>query len=198
MATPSRYSHLRHIRALWRHQVWSRWIGSVWAAIGVFTFLRDDFLQPTDEQGWKVINMIPHLSLAWWLFGFAMIFAVGIFEASFRLANVLHTEMEESKDNRKTTRNYLAGFHDEGQSLMARCIDKDSSPQSDSDNWANNVEAFLINNLDASYVTRFRDGANIMQSIPPGMTFTSPNYNLWSGLRVRVIRLNEFIKELSS
>jgi hypothetical protein len=191
-------SHLRHIRALWHHQVWTRWIGSVWAAIGVFTFLRDDIFEPTDEQWWKVINMIPHLPVAWWLFGFAAIFAIGIFEASFRLVNELNTEIEGNKDDRKNLRNYLAEFHHEGQSLMTRCIDKDSKPQIDSDSWAKKVEAFLINNLDASYVTRFRDDSNIAPMMPGGMTFTSPNYNLWGGLRVRVIRLNEFIKELSS
>jgi hypothetical protein len=197
MATPSRYSHVRHIRALWRHQVWTRWIGSVWAAIGVFTFLRDEFFQPRDEQRWKVINMIPHFSLAWWLFGFAAIFAIGIFEASFRLTNELNAEIEGNKDNRKNLRNYLAEFHHEGQSLMTRCIDKDSQPQIDSDNWAKKVETFLINNLDTSYVTRFRDDSNTTPMMPGGMTFGSPNLGLYRGLRVRVTRLNEFIKELS-
>jgi hypothetical protein len=57
--------------------------------------------------------------------------------------------------------------------------------------------ALIINNLDASYVTRFRDGSDIAPMIPGGVTFGSPNLSLWGGLRVRVIRLNEFIKELS-
>ena len=48
--------------------------------------------------------MIPHLSLAWWLFGFAVIFAVGIFEASFRLSGALYAEIASLTDNRKNVR----------------------------------------------------------------------------------------------
>jgi hypothetical protein len=102
MATPSRHSYLRHIRALWRYQVWTRWFGGAWAVLGVFTFFRDEILQPTDEQRWRVINMIPHLPLAWWLFGFAMIFTAGIFEASFRLSRELHDEISSLIDEKKS------------------------------------------------------------------------------------------------
>lgn len=104
----------------------------------------------------------------------------------------------EQLNNRKSKRVGLARLLDAGQVLMSRCLDQLSSPQVDADSWAASVETFLKSYLDDSYVTRFRDGSNITQSLPNGMTFTSPNYNLWSGLRVRVIRLSEFIKELSS
>ena len=92
-----------------RHRL-NRWIGGGWAVLGVGTFLRDEFLQPTDEQRWRVINMIPHLSLAWWLFGFAVIFAVGIFEASFRLSGALYAEIASLTDNRKNLRVNWLGF----------------------------------------------------------------------------------------
>jgi len=111
--------------------------------------------------------------------------------------DALKAQIEQS-NNRKSKREGLAQFLHDGQVLMGRCADQSSSPQIDADSWAGKVETFLKSYLDDSYVIRFRDGANIMQSIPDGMTFTSPNYNLWRGLRVRVVRLNEFIKELSS
>ena len=101
MATPGKYSRFRHIRSLWGHQIWTRWFGGVWAALGAFTFFRDEFFEPTDEQKWRIINMIPHLSLAWWLCGVAVIFAVGIFEASFRLSRQLHGEIDSLTDNGK-------------------------------------------------------------------------------------------------
>jgi hypothetical protein len=153
-------------------------------------------------------------SVSNWVLSF-VIYAVGswavLFVASFILIapyrswqKVTITASAEKKradalNNRKGARVALAQFHHGGQTLMNRCLDKDvESPNNDADNWANNVETFLINNLDASYVTRFRDGSDISPLIPGGMTFGSPNLNLWGGLRVRVIRLNEFIKELST
>jgi hypothetical protein len=148
MATPSRYSRLRHIRALWRHQVWTRWIGGAWAALGVFIFLRDEFLQPTDEQKWRVTNMIPHLSLACWLCGFAVIFAAGIFEASFWLSRELHDQIEALTDNRKSVRVELARFCRDGQSLMTKCLERGSEPPiRDANDWAGTWKSFSLINL---------------------------------------------------
>jgi hypothetical protein len=161
------------------------------------------------------------LTSVWnWVLSFA-IYAVGswavLFVASFILiapyrswqkvtlaaaaergrVDALKAQIEQS-NNRKSKRVGLADLLNDGEVLMSRCMDQSSSPQIDADSWAGKAETFLKSYLDDSYVKRFRNGANIMQSIPNGMPFTSPNYNLWSGLRIRVIRLDEFIKELSS
>jgi hypothetical protein len=105
----------------------------------------------------------------------------------------------DALDNRKGARVELAQFHHGGQILMNRCLDKDAQPPNDAANiWAKNVEEFLTKNLDESYITRFHDGSNIMSVIPTAGPFSQDSLNLWSGLRIRVIRMNEFIKELST
>ena len=96
--------------------------------------------------------MIPHLSLAWWLCGFAVIFAAGIFEASFWLSRELHNEIEALTDNRKSVRVELARFCRDGQSLMTKCLERGSEPPiRDANDWGRNVESFLINKLDESF-----------------------------------------------
>jgi hypothetical protein len=151
VATPSKYSRFRHFVALWRHQVWTPLLGGVWTALGMFTFLRDEFFEPTDEKKWRIISVIPHLPLSWWLCGVAVIFALGIFEASFRLSKDFQAEIASLTDNRKHVRIALAGFHQRGPELMSRCLDKSSEPPSDDANmWAQDVERFMHDNLDDS------------------------------------------------
>jgi len=105
----------------------------------------------------------------------------------------------DTLDNRKGARVALSQFHHGGQLLMNRCLDKIAQPPNDDASiWAQDVESFLTVNLDESYVTRFRDVSNIMSVIPTGGPFSQDSLNLWSGLRVRVIHLNEFIKEMSA
>jgi hypothetical protein len=142
--------------------------------------------------------MIPHLSLAWWLCGFGVIFAVGIFEASFRLSRKLHDEIEAITDNRKSVRVELARFCRDGQSPMTKCLERGSEPPiRDANDWGRNVESFLINKLDESYVVRFRHRAHAMDVRPVG-EFTAESIAVWSALRIAVINMNEFIKEFST
>jgi hypothetical protein len=198
MATPNGYSHLRHVRALWRHQVWTRWIGGVWAALGVFTFFRDEFLQPTDEQRWKIINMIPHLPLSWWLFGLALIFAVGIFEASFRLSREMYSTIASLTDEKKSVRIELSGLYKDGQSLMSRClVEQAALSESDAMRWLQEVEEFIGKKLDESYLARFNDTSGASDLRPVGK-FSNESIILWQFIRLRVTHLNEFIKELSA
>jgi hypothetical protein len=198
MATPSRHGRLKHVRALWRHQIWTRWVGIVWAALGVFTFLRDDIFEPTDEQRWRIINLIPHLPLVWWLCGLAVIIGYGIFEASFRLSRELHNEIAALTDNRKSVRVELARFCQKGQLLMAKCLELGSAPPIiDANDWARDVEIFLHNKLDESYVVRFKDRSNAMDVRPVG-AFNEESIAVWRAPRIWVMHMNEFIKEFST
>lgn len=61
------------------------WLETVWLLIGILVFFRDDIVVPHNEGAWKVANMIPHISLAWWIAGSFVILAMWAFEASFRL-----------------------------------------------------------------------------------------------------------------
>ncbi len=59
-----------YFRLLWREGVWGKWIGLAYSLAGLYVFIRDEFWRPTNTTGkWSIINMIPHLSLAWWFFG---------------------------------------------------------------------------------------------------------------------------------
>jgi hypothetical protein len=141
--------------------------------------------------------MIPHLPLAWWLLGLALIFAGGIFEASFRLSRETHDEIASFANNRKSIRNSLTSLYLDGQSIMQKCLDQQlEPPHVEANDWAKKVESFLSETLEGSYVARFRDNSDIMDVRPVGQ-FSQDSINLWRAVRSRIIRMNEFIKELS-
>jgi hypothetical protein len=167
-------------------------------ATGVFIFFRDDVFQPKDEHGWKIINMIPHLPIAWWLSGIAIILTVGMFEASFRLSRELHHELASLTDNRKRARISLGEFISQGNTIMSRClVERSGAPNNDANVWAEKVECFLGTSLDQSYIARFRDTSNALDVRPVGK-FSEETIQLWSALRIRITHLSEFIKEMSA
>ena len=75
---------LQYIKNLWKEGLWGVWLGAVYFVLNFFVFIRDDFWRPADTGRWSLINMIPHLSLASWLFGWTLIFFVWVFESSYR------------------------------------------------------------------------------------------------------------------
>jgi hypothetical protein len=108
----------------------------------------------------SVLNWV--LSFAIYAIGSWVVLFIGsfVFIAPYRswqkvtLIATAEKQRADALDNRKGARVALAQFHHSGQLLMNRCLDKDAEPpNNDADNWAKNVETFLINNLDASYVT---------------------------------------------
>jgi hypothetical protein len=123
--------------------------------------------------------------------------------SSFWIWNVEHEARlnTESKDNnqenRKNIRVALGRFLPAAGSLMDLCRNVTISPPNDDANaWGQQVEAFLLSNLDESYISRFRDGSNIMPLHPVG-GLPQDHLNLWCSMRIRMVRLQEFIKELS-
>lgn len=84
-----------YFKALWKEGLWEKWLSIPWNAWGVFSFIRDELWRPSDEGKGRIINMIPHLSLAWWLVGAFIIIIIWLFEASFRHTKKLDTQIEE-------------------------------------------------------------------------------------------------------
>jgi ABC-type multidrug transport system fused ATPase/permease subunit len=111
------------------------------------------------------------------------------------------TEAESKVNKRETRKNIridLGGFHQEGRELMSRCENEidDPPPIDDANSWAQKVENFLSDNLDESYISRFQDGSNILAvAVLPQPPKDHLKLLLW--IRVRVINLNKFIRDLS-
>ncbi len=90
----------------------------------------------------------------------------------------------------------LGEYADDGQSLMTQCAnEKDPPPNDAAEAWAKKVETYLSANLGKSYITRFRSGHGLPMSA--NSISSMDHRNLWAGLRVRIIRLHEFIKEIN-
>jgi hypothetical protein len=97
---------------------------------------------------------------------------------------------------RTATRERLGAFLAQGQQLMVQCSDeKGPDPTAAADQWALEAEAYLIQNLGESYVARFRSGAGLPMAST--VIFDINRNRLWSGIRVRVARLEQFSAEIS-
>lgn len=60
------------------------------------TWLRDEFGSPEFSDDFKILNLLPHLSLAGWLAAWGALLLVVLFEGSFRL----HTSLAETLSNK--------------------------------------------------------------------------------------------------
>jgi hypothetical protein len=100
------------------------------------------------------------------------------------------------RENRKNIRITLGEFLAGGRSLMAQCHKENIPPPIDETNqWNGNVEGYLANMLDTSYVERFHTATGIMlTSVGPS---SETHKQVWRALFIRRYRLQEFIKELS-
>jgi len=95
----------------------------------------------------------------------------------------------------KNIRLVLAGFVHEGEVLMARCRNPDDETLHEEANaWAVRVEQKLAELLDESYIPRFRSATGTPSNIIIGPG-AAEHGAYWSGVRNRVFRLQEFIRE---
>lgn len=78
-----------YLESLWRERLWGRWFGLAYAGATAFVFVRDDFWRPANSSKWALVNLLPSLTIAWWLLGAALLIVVWLFEASFRLHKTL-------------------------------------------------------------------------------------------------------------
>lgn len=75
----------RHAKAIWSQSPWMRWVGAAWMLWTFFTFWRDEIADPTIVEQYRVVRIMPHLPLAWWLAIGLAILLIGLFEATYRL-----------------------------------------------------------------------------------------------------------------
>jgi hypothetical protein len=107
--------------------------------------------------------------------------------------NELQVRLDD-RERRRQVRGALGNFLEEGRQLMIRCTNESlPEPTADAEAWSNTAETFFQQNMDDSFIARFRDDSGLP------MTATSiasnPHRNLWAGIRVRTSRLQEFIME---
>lgn len=74
-----------HAIAVWGNGPWRLWAAAVWFIYGAFVVWRDELSDPTKIEQFRVVKMIPHLPLAWWIVVTLSVLLVGLFEASYRM-----------------------------------------------------------------------------------------------------------------
>jgi hypothetical protein len=147
------------------------------AAVLVANFFKDNLMAKLILVG--IVGMLSVAAVAATLYGQYQVIA----------------QREATAQHRRQVREALGSFLEEGRQLMIRCANETiPPPTADAEAWAQRVETYLHQNLDDSYIGRFRTGAglplaaNSIQSIP--------HRNLWSGINIRISRLAEYIKEI--
>lgn len=99
-------------------------------------------------------------------------------------------------EKRRAIRLEFAQFIQEGEALMGRCRDpEDDSLHDEADVWATRVEQRMVELLDASYIPRFRSATGTPSNVIVGPG-SDEHGGYWSGIRNRVFRLQEFIREM--
>jgi hypothetical protein len=100
----------------------------------------------------------------------------------------------DAKANRIALRNQLAVFLAEGQRFMGRCQTEDGTLlEAEANEWNAGVIAFLRLNFDEGHIALFQSGAGLLPLTVP--TKSEAYLNLWRGLRIRVVRLEQFLAE---
>lgn len=73
-----------HLKSLWAEGLWGKWVGLAWFLLSAFPFVRDEFWRPDDENRWKLINLVPHWSLAIWATITLALLLAWLYESSYR------------------------------------------------------------------------------------------------------------------
>lgn len=72
-----------HVRSLWGEGVLGKWLCASYGAANLYAFIRDEIWQPPHADKWGIIELIPHLSAAWWMSGWLCVAMLWIFESSY-------------------------------------------------------------------------------------------------------------------
>jgi len=88
----------------------------------------------------------------------------------------------------------LGKFIEEGTALRKRSgNEKESPPRREAESWATSVESFLGTELGKSYVPRFRSSAGLRMPMATRIQ-SDEHLKLWTGIYIRIARLEEFSK----
>jgi hypothetical protein len=78
------HDRFSHVRGLWSEGVLGKWLIALYGAANLYTFIRDEIRQPHHSDKWGVIELIPHLSISWWLAGWLCVAMLWVFESSYK------------------------------------------------------------------------------------------------------------------
>lgn len=135
-----------------------------------------------------------------WIFWFLLI--LGFTIAVILTYHELHSQkinLEKKLNNKAKTKNErvkLGEFLEQGQLLKHRCgNEREPPPNDDANEWAIEVEHWLETEFDSSYVSRFRNNADVPMTANSISSIT--HRNLWAGIHTRCYQLGKFIEQLA-
>uniref|UniRef100_A0A6M3LC15 Uncharacterized protein n=1 Tax=viral metagenome TaxID=1070528 RepID=A0A6M3LC15_9ZZZZ len=150
------------------------------------------FLFDVVERLWGMSYPIPQW-VAWGLFGLGWFIAFVMTYHELRIQKANLETQADNKVKRKEIRESLGKFLEQGQSLQGKCFSQGESPEGECQSWADEVETFLENKLDSSYISRFRSSAGVPLT---AMVDTTRHPNLWKAIHTRNFQLSKFLEEL--
>ncbi|MBI2979789.1 MAG: hypothetical protein HYY41_03060 [Chloroflexi bacterium] len=173
----------------------------------IFLFIRGTFkraqwylppllLDPFDiaEKVFQMKYVIPQW-IAWLLFGLGWFLAMALTYHELRVERVKLEKQLNDKAKKKAARETLAIYLNEGQVLKRQCAnEKEAPPGDEAYEWAHKVEHWLEKEFDKSYVTRFRNTADVPMAM--NSIFSTPHRDLWGSIHTRLYQLGEFLKEI--
>jgi hypothetical protein len=126
----------------------------------------------------------------------AAVTLLNLFAAGAVIYGTYHTLTKEAQEKaeRIQIRKQLGTFIDTGQTVLSRITNlQDPGYANAANEWAQNVETYLKETLDESYIARFRSDAGILAGQP---ALDQERIGYWLGVRNRIIRLQQFSAEL--
>ncbi len=129
-----------------------------------------------------------------------MIFIIRLFLAPAHLYEKSKNRIEEleialsKRTDKRRIRDSLSGFLMEGKKLMVSCNDETQPPPfQETDLWQKEIEEFLNDNLEPSFVARFCNPAGLPMAA--NSIASIQHRNLWAGIHFRLARLSQFLEE---
>lgn len=133
--------------------------------------------------------------IAWLLFGLGWFVAMILTYHELRTEKAKLEKKLDDKAKKKAAREMLAVFLNEGQALKRQCANEKEPPPEDRTNeWAHKIEHWLEKEFDKSYISRFRNTADVPMTA--NSISSIPHRNLWAGIHTRLYQLGKFIEQL--
>jgi hypothetical protein len=146
------------------------------------------------ERWLKVTYEAPQWAF-WLLLSLGLSIAIILTYHELRVKVVKLEKQLDDRDKKKAERETLAVFLNEGQSLKCQCEnEKEPAPEVKTTEWAEKIENWLETEFDTSYVSRFRNTADV--PMKANSIFSIPHRNLWAYIHTRLYQLGKFIEQL--
>lgn len=79
-------NRISYLKSLWEEGLWGKWITAACLVWSLFAFGRDELLLFGPESNWKLISLVPQISISTWATFTLVLLLAWIFEASYRLS----------------------------------------------------------------------------------------------------------------